>query len=97
VRNVDFSKKGAVLKKCVEKIGIIHSFGYVHCDIKLENIFMDGDEPIIGDFQGYKVGEMCCPTYTSKRCDPSLYGHNEIKIGYHLDIISIGIMYAKTF
>ncbi len=41
-----------LLKKTIEKLGTIHQKGYVHCDIKLENIFIKDNykDVVIGDF-----------------------------------------------
>ncbi len=61
---LDFKKRTSqewciILEKLLRALSAIHERGIVHCDIKPENILMDGDEPVIADFGlAGEMGEM---------------------------------------
>jgi serine/threonine protein kinase len=82
--------KVSCLQSIEEGIRHLHRLGLIHCDINPSNIFMDGEKPIIGDFDscqwegselGLKAGTMGWMDHEFKeaRRENDWYGLSKIR------------------
>lgn len=63
----NWSKIPLVMESVKSGMEHMHSLGLVHCDLRPQNIFVTGDEVVVGDFDAvHYIGE----EYTTK-CSPS--------------------------
>ncbi|GBG24800.1 Protein kinase, putative [Hondaea fermentalgiana] len=79
----------------------LHSQGYVHCDVKPENVFLaPGLSPVLGDFDGVQMHNvtMTQPMQaTIKYMAPELRNGNVDRVESAVDLFSAGMVLADLF
>ncbi|GBG30999.1 Protein kinase, putative [Hondaea fermentalgiana] len=79
----------------------LHSQGYVHCDVKPENIFLaPGLSPVLGDFDGVQMHNvtMTQPMQATYRfMAPELRNGNVDRVESAVDLFSAGMVLADLF
>ncbi|GBG35039.1 Protein kinase, putative, partial [Hondaea fermentalgiana] len=79
----------------------LHSQGFVHCDVKPENVFLaPGLSPVLGDFDGVQMHNviMTQPLQATIRyMSPELRHGNVDKVESAVDMYSVGVVLAELF
>ncbi|GBG16191.1 Protein kinase, putative, partial [Hondaea fermentalgiana] len=79
----------------------LHSQGFVHCDVKPENVFLaPGLSPVLGDFDGVQMHNvtMTQPMQaTIKYMAPELRNGNVDRVESAVDLFSAGMVIADLF
>ncbi|GBG35102.1 Protein kinase, putative [Hondaea fermentalgiana] len=79
----------------------LHSQGFVHCDVKPENVFLaPGLSPVLGDFDGVQMHNVTMTQHmqaTFKYMAPELRSGNVDRVESAVDLFSAGMVLADLF
>ena len=77
------------MAECLDALSYIHSVGIIYCDIKDDNILMDGDHPIFIDFGS------ACLSQSDMKCENTTlqYAAPEMILTPASDVWSLGIVF----